>query len=157
MLFAEQIKNQVIEAVNAIYKVQVSDDKISLQPTNADFKGDITLVVFPLLKDSKKSPEQTATAIGEWLMANSGFIDEVNVVKGFLNLVIKPALYTNLFFEMLQQASKDQPQQVSTGNYLVEYSSPNTNKPLHLLYIRNNLLGYSVAGLLKADGKKYLK
>ncbi|WHZ08679.1 MAG: Arginyl-tRNA synthetase [Cytophagales bacterium] len=122
-----------------------------LQPTNQEFEGSHTLVCFPLTKISKKSPEQTATAIGEYLVSNSGIVTRFNVVKGFLNLVIADQVWVEVFKSIY--ADKNFGLLPSNGRELmVEYSSPNTNKPLHLGHLRNNFLGYSVAEIYQALG-----
>jgi len=144
------------EALKSLYNLEV--ETIDFQPTRKDFDGDITIVVFPYLRSSRKGPEQTANEIGEYLKANYNEVDDFNVVKGFLNLVISEKPYitfiennandTNFGFVEITEES------ISS---MVEYSSPNTNKPLHLGHIRNNLLGYSVAEILKASGRKVYK
>ncbi len=144
------------EALKSLYDLEV--ETIDFQPTRKDFEGDITLVVFPFLRSSRKGPEQTAEEIGEYLKSNLNEVDDFNVVKGFLNLVISEKPYITFiennvgddnfgFVEVTENSISS----------MVEYSSPNTNKPLHLGHIRNNLLGYSVAEILKASGRKVYK
>lgn len=131
---------------------------ISFQKTNKEFEGDLTLVVFPFVKLSKKSPEETAKQIGEFLKTNTPEISDYNVVKGFLNLVIDKKYWLDFFKEI--QAHDNWGHTTANENsktIMLEYSSPNTNKPLHLGHIRNNLLGYSVAEILKANGNKVIK
>ncbi len=128
-----------------------SIDNIQLQPTNPEFEGSYTLVCFPLAKISKKGPEQTAVAIGEYLKANTKVVDRFNVVKGFLNLVIADAFWIEAFKSIYDDKNFG----VAAANgkeIMVEYSSPNTNKPLHLGHLRNNFLGWSVAEIYKAIG-----
>ncbi len=131
-------------------------ENIQLQPTNPEFEGSYTLVCFPLAKISRKGPEQTAVAIGEYLKANTKVVDRFNVVKGFLNLVIADAFWVEAFKSIYEDKSFG----VAASNgkeVMVEYSSPNTNKPLHLGHLRNNFLGWSVAEIYKAIGYKVHK
>jgi arginyl-tRNA synthetase len=131
-------------------------EQLQLQPTNEGFEGSHTLVCFPLRKLSKKSPEETARLIGEYLVANSGLVTRYNVVKGFLNLVIADVVWASVFESIY--ANQNFGVEPSTGKeIMVEYSSPNTNKPLHLGHLRNNFLGYSVAEIYKALGYKVHK
>ncbi len=144
-----QLRSSIQSAVSSLFDVQV--DQFQLQPTNAEFEGSHTLVCFPLAKISKKGPEQTASAIGEYLVANSEIVTRFNVVKGFLNLVIADKVWVEVFKSIY--ADKNFGTLASNGRELmVEYSSPNTNKPLHLGHLRNNFLGYSVAEIYKALG-----
>lgn len=144
-----QLRTEIQKAVTALFNQQV--EQLQIQPTNAEFEGSHTLVCFPLAKISKKGPEQTATAIGEYLVANSGIVSRFNVVKGFLNLVIADSVWVKVFQSIY--ADKNFGLLPSNGRELmVEYSSPNTNKPLHLGHLRNNFLGYSVAEIYKALG-----
>ncbi len=144
------------EAVKAIYGASVEASALQVQPTRKEFEGDYTLVVFPLLRVTRQSPDATADAIGEWLQANCPEISAFNSVKGFLNLSL-----SNLYWrESLESiaADGDYGRLPSTGRrIMVEFSSPNTNKPLHLGHIRNNLLGSSVSDLLKAAGNEVIK
>jgi arginyl-tRNA synthetase len=144
-----QLRNEIQKAVHALFNHTV--EQLQLQPTNAEFEGSHTLVCFPLAKMSKKGPEQTATAIGEYLVANSGIVSRFNVVKGFLNLVIADSVWVDVFKDIY--ADKNFGTLAPNGQeIMVEYSSPNTNKPLHLGHLRNNFLGYSVAEIYKAIG-----
>ena len=131
-------------------------DQIEFQETRKDFEGDITIVVFPLLKLIKGNPVDIANKIGEYLLENAEIVVQFNVVKGFLNLVISDAYYVD-FFNQISNGSNFGFESAKDHAIMVEYSSPNTNKPLHLGHIRNNLLGYSVAEILKASGKKVYK
>ena len=143
-------------AVEALYGTSVPENTLQVQITRKEFEGDYTLVVFPLLKISKSKPEDTGNAIGEWLKANCPEIASYNTVKGFLNISLSTVYWNELFAGMA--AAEDYGQHAPTGKtIMVEYSSPNTNKPLHLGHIRNNLLGFSVAKLLEANGHKVLK
>ena len=144
------------EAIQALYGVEIPEAQLQVQVTRKEFEGDYTLVVFPLLKISKTTPENTGNAIGEWLKANSPEIAGYNTVKGFLNISFSEVYWNNVFAEIA--AAEDFGQLAPTGKtIMVEYSSPNTNKPLHLGHIRNNLLGYSVATILKANGHNVIK
>ena len=139
------------KAIFELYKEEVAEGVINIQETRKEFEGQATIVVFPITKISKKSPEQTATEIGEYLVANVTDITKFNVVKGFLNLSIAESYFLKQFNEEI--LSPDFGVYAPNGKkVMVEYSSPNTNKPLHLGHVRNNLLGYSVSELLKAYG-----
>ncbi|MCZ4696105.1 arginine--tRNA ligase [Ancylomarina euxinus] len=152
------IKGKVVEAISACYGQKVEEDSVQIQKTRREFEGDLTVVVFPFLRFSKKSPEETANDLGNFLQENIDAIPSFNIVKGFLNLVIDNSYWLSVLNEA-----------VITDNYgfipltegakkvMIEYSSPNTNKPLHLGHIRNNLLGYSVAQILKANGLEVIK
>ena len=145
------------EAVKSLYAVEAADAQIQLQKTRPEFEGNITLVVFPFVKLARKAPQMVASEIGEWLMANGeGLIARFNAVQGFLNLVINDAFWVKQLeaidadVNYGQQPNRDQ-------LMMVEYSSPNTNKPLHLGHVRNNLLGYSIAKIQEANGWKVVK
>ncbi len=147
---------QIEKAIQDLYQVTV--DKVEYQATRKEFEGDITVVIFPFLKQIKGNPVEIGTKIGDYLVANTTVIDRFNVVKGFLNLVVADAYYLDFFGSIRNEAHFGF--QTPTENeqaVLVEYSSPNTNKPLHLGHVRNNLLGFSVAEILKASGKKVYK
>jgi arginyl-tRNA synthetase len=144
----------VKEGIKTIYKLDI--DQIEFQETRKDFEGDITIVVFPLLKLIRGNPVDIANKIGEYLLEHSEIVVQFNVVKGFLNLVISDAYYVD-FFNGISKGSNFGLVSAQDHAIMVEYSSPNTNKPLHLGHIRNNLLGYSVAEILKASGKKVYK
>ncbi|MBE5319499.1 arginine--tRNA ligase [Pedobacter sp. MR2016-19] len=144
------------KAIFELYKEEVAESVINIQETRKEFEGQATIVVFPITKISKKSPEQTATEIGEYLVANVADITKFNVVKGFLNLSIAESYFLKQFNEEI--LSPDFGVYAPNGKkVMVEYSSPNTNKPLHLGHVRNNLLGYSVSELLKAYGYDVVK
>ena len=150
------IASKAAEAINVLYNAGMDASALQVQVTRKEFEGDFTLVVFPLLRVSRTTPEATGTAIGEWLKANVPEISGFNVVKGFLNILLSPLYWNELFTAVSQDASFGQ--LPSTGrNIMVEFSSPNTNKPLHLGHIRNNLLGDSVSALLKAAGNNVIK
>ena len=144
------------KAVVALYGAEPADNLIQVQPTRKEFEGDVTLVVFPLLKTSRKAPEATATEIGGWLCGNDPQIDRFNVVKGFLNLKLAGSYWTAALSGIAAQPDYGQ-LPASGKTVMVEFSSPNTNKPLHLGHVRNNLLGWSVSQLLAACGHKVLK
>jgi len=145
-----------LQAVKELYQQEIAESVINIQETRKEFEGQVTIVVFPITKISKKSPEETATAIGEYLVANVAEITAFNVVKGFLNLSIADDYWLGLLNNEL--LSDDFGKVKPNGKkVMVEYSSPNTNKPLHLGHVRNNLLGYAVAELLKADGYEVFK
>ena len=144
------------EAIQTLYNVEMPAAQLQVQVTRKEFEGDYTLVVFPLLKVSKTTPENTGNAIGEWLKTNVPEIAGYNTVKGFLNLSFSEVYWNNVFAEIA--AAQDFGQLAPTGRtIMVEYSSPNTNKPLHLGHIRNNLLGWSVAKLLEVCGNNVMK
>ena len=153
-----QICSAVIEAVKELYGQDVPATMVGLQKTKANFEGNLTLVVFPFLKMSRKKPEDTAQEIGEYLQRNCKAVADFNVVKGFLNLVIAPAAWLGLLNDISaddhfgeKKATEDSPL------VMIEYSSPNTNKPLHLGHVRNNLLGWSLAQIMEANGNKVVK
>ena len=149
------ISNVVAEVVAELYG-EVTPAQIQIQKTRKEFEGDYTLVTFPLLKMSRKSPEATATEIGEKLVAKSSEISAFNVIKGFLNISLSASFWQGRFAEIV--AAENYGVAESNGKtIMVEYSSPNTNKPLHLGHIRNNLLGYSVSQILAANGNKVIK
>lgn len=157
MMSAENfIAAKASEAIKAVYGADMTPETLQVQPTRKEFEGDYTLVVFPLLRITRQSPDATGNALGEWLKANCPEVSAFNSVKGFLNLSL-----SNLYWkESLESiaANPDFGQLPSTGRrIMVEFSSPNTNKPLHLGHVRNNLLGASVSNLLKAAGNEVIK
>ena len=148
----------VADAVKHLYGAEIGTEKMQLQKTRKEFEGDFTLVVFPFLALSKKRPEETAQEIGEYLKANQPLVASFNVVKGFLNLAIS----TNYWIELLKHIDATEkwgttPVTEASPLVMVEYSSPNTNKPLHLGHIRNNLLGYALSNIIAANGNKVVK
>ncbi len=147
----------VQQALTTLYGVETDEKNIQLQKTRKEFEGDITLVVFPFVKAVRKSPEQIANELGEALVQNVREVEAFNVVKGFLNLVIAPAYWIEKFSAIYPQADFGLNPSPSGETYMVEYSSPNTNKPLHLGHLRNNFLGYSVAEIMKAAGHTVYK
>ena len=153
-----QLIQPITDAVKELFKADIPANQINFQKTRKEFDGDITLVVFPMVRLAKKSPEQTADDIGSYLVQHVDSVENYNVVKGFLNIVVSQSFWLNAYAKAFQ--TKDYGR-VSTGNdsplTVVESCSPNTNKPLHLGHIRNNLLGYSVAEIIKASGKRVKK
>jgi len=150
--------NPVLTAVKELFGADLPETQVNFQTTRKEFEGDITLVVFPMVRFAKKGPEQTAEDLGNYLVENIEFVEKFNVVKGFLNMVISESYWLETYAKAFQaddfgrvEATENDPQIV------VEYSSPNTNKPLHLGHVRNNLLGYSVAEIIKASGKRVKK
>lgn len=153
-----RLQEVIINAIDSLYGQVVTVGQLSLQKTKKEFEGHYTLVVFPFLKMSKKGPEQTAQEIGEWLKANASEVSSFNVIKGFLNLTIATTCWIDVLNEVhtaenygITKADDNSPL------VMVEYSSPNTNKPLHLGHIRNNLLGFALSEVLKANGNRVVK
>jgi len=151
------LKEKVIDAVQKIYGQLAEEKTIQIQRTRKDFEGDFTLVVFPLLRVSKKPPEQTASEIGEYLKSEVSEIKDYNVIKGFLNLVVDNDFWISFLNSSIQNKNFGYKKVANPQKILIEYSSPNTNKPLHLGHIRNNLLGYSVANILETQGHEVVK
>lgn len=149
------LKAKVKEAVKSIFDIELPS--VEFQPTRKDFEGDITVVVFPMLRHIKGNPEQIGKQIGAFLEEQVEEVSGFNVIKGFLNLIIDDAFYLHFFDSIYETENYGYAVNGDTDAIMVEYSSPNTNKPLHLGHIRNNLLGYSVAEILKASGKKVYK
>ncbi len=158
MLIEQTLKENIAKAVRELYGAEIQPESIQIQPTRKDVEGDLTVVVFPFLRYSKKSPEQTAGDLGEFLQKNVEDISSFAVVKGFLNLTISQAYWVK---QLLEAAGTENygctPAADDAPLVMIEYSSPNTNKPLHLGHIRNNLLGYSLAEIMKANGNKVVK
>lgn len=158
MTIQDIISQGVADAVKALYGVETDPRQASPSPTKKEFEGNLTVVVFPYLKASRKSPEQTASEIGEWLIANVEAIERFNVIKGFLNLSVASAFWRDQLMGIASCENYGFRKATETSPLvMVEYSSPNTNKPLHLGHVRNNLLGYSVAEILKANGNRVVK
>ncbi len=152
------IAESTAQAVQALYGVEVAVDSIVPQTTKKEFEGNLTIVVFPFLKASHKRPEDTAQEIGDYLVANCEAVEKYNVIKGFLNITIKPSFWTGVLQHIAQEPDYGmKPVTDDSKLVMVEYSSPNTNKPLHLGHVRNNLLGYSLAKILEANGNKVVK
>ncbi|MBD5289522.1 MAG: arginine--tRNA ligase [Bacteroides sp.] len=148
----------VAQAVKSLYGVDADPAKIAPSATKKEFEGDLTVMVFPFVKAARKSPEQTGAEIGEWLVNNVEAVSAFNVIKGFLNITIDPAFWLHAL-----EAAAENPQfgiknaGPDSPLVMIEYSSPNTNKPLHLGHVRNNLLGYSLSRILEADGNRVIK
>lgn len=159
MEILKKITAVILEAIDNIYSHKLDESALQLQKTKKEFNGHITLVTFPLLKVSRKSPEETATQIGEYILGNHpDIVSEIQVVKGFLNMTISSRLWIEELGTII--SDKDFGHTKPTDEsplIMVEYSSPNTNKPLHLGHIRNNLLGYSISEILKANGNRVVK
>ena len=158
MNIISEINKAALEAVKALYGQDVPEKMVQVQKTKKEFEGSLTLVVFPFLKISKKKPEDTAAEIGEWMKQNCKAVADYNVVKGFLNIVIDTAAWIGMLNDINadehygeKQATEDSPL------VMIEYSSPNTNTPLHLGHVRNNLLGWSLAQIMAANGNKVVK
>ena len=154
----KQLISAVVKAVKELYGQEVPESMVQLQKTKAGFEGNLTVVVFPFLKMSRKKPDLTAQEMGEWLAKNCPLVEGFNAVGGFLNLVLSQAVWADMLLKIdadehfgEQQATDDSPL------VMVEYSSPNTNKPLHLGHVRNNLLGWSLAQILAANGNRVVK
>ena len=152
------LAQSVVEAIKSLYGADFSAEKIQIQKTRKEFDGDFTVVVFPFLALSKKRPEETAQEIGEYIKSTQPVVEGFNVVKGFLNLSIS----TNYWIQLLEKIENDEkwgtvPVTEESPLVMVEYSSPNTNKPLHLGHIRNNLLGYALSNIIEACGNKVIK
>ena len=158
MVIEQQITGSVIAGIKELYGADVAEAQVQLQKTKKEFKGHLTLVVFPFLRMSKKSPEQTAQELGEYLVKNEPAVAEFNVIKGFLNLTVASGCWIDLLNEI--NAAPEYCFTKATENsplVMIEYSSPNTNKPLHLGHVRNNLLGYSLSKIMEANGNKVVK
>lgn len=155
MNIQEVLAQKVKDAVSSIYNAELPS--VEFQPTRKDFEGDVTVVVFPMLRVVKGNPVEIGTKIGEYLQEHVDEVSKFNVVKGFLNIVINDAFYLDFFNSIKTAPDFGYVTTPSKDAVMVEYSSPNTNKPLHLGHIRNNLLGYSVSEILKAAGKKVYK
>ena len=158
MKIEKQLATAAAAAVQALYGHEIAAGQVTLQKTKKDFEGHLTLVVFPFLRISKKKPQDTAAEIGEWIKANTQLIASYNAVGGFLNLVIAPACWVDL----LEEINADPRFGItapteSSPLVMIEYSSPNTNKPLHLGHVRNNLLGWALAGVIEANGNRVVK
>ena len=158
MTIEAQIVSSVIDGINALYGQEATATQVQLQKTKKEFEGHLTLVVFPFLKMSRKSPEQTANEIGEYLKTNCPAIAAYNVIKGFLNLTISSACWIDLLNSIHANATYGLTSATETSPLvMIEYSSPNTNKPLHLGHVRNNLLGNALANIIAANGNRVVK
>ncbi len=158
MKIDQQLTQAVIDAVKALYGHDITEEQVTLQKTKKEFEGHLTLVVFPFLRISRKKPEDTASEIGAWIKDNTSLIASYNAVKGFLNLVIAPAQWVALLDDINADSEFGitRPDEKSPL-VMIEYSSPNTNKPLHLGHVRNNLLGWALANVVEANGNRVVK
>ena len=158
MKIEQIISDAAVKAVKALYGIEAAPGTTVPQKTKKEFEGTLTLVVFPFLKASHKAPEATAQEIGEYLLANEPAVASFNVIKGFLNLVIAPSFWSQMLHHIDEEADFGTHKAAADAPLvMVEYSSPNTNKPLHLGHVRNNLLGYSLSEILKANGNRVVK
>ena len=158
MKIEQQLNQAVREAVKALYGQDITPERCTLQKTKTEFEGHLTLVVFPFLRMSRKKPEDTATEIGQWIKDHTELIASFNVVKGFLNLVIAPAQWVALLDDINADAAYGITKPTADSPLvMIEYSSPNTNKPLHLGHVRNNLLGWALANVVEANGNRVVK
>ena len=158
MVIEQQITGSVIAGIKELYGADVTEAQVQLQKTKKEFKGHLTLVVFPFLRMSKKSPEQTAQELGEYLVKNEPAVAEFNVIKGFLNLTVACGCWIDLLNEINAQPEYGFTKATENSPLvMIEYSSPNTNKPLHLGHVRNNLLGYSLSKIMEANVNKLVK
>ena len=152
------ISQATADAVKALYGLELPADKIVPQTTKKEFEGNLTIVVFPFVKAAKKSPEATAQEIGEYLQANCEAVKSFNVIKGFLNIVIEPTFWVGVLNHIAETPDYGfKPVTEDSELVMIEYSSPNTNKPLHLGHVRNNLLGYSLSRIMTANGYNVVK
>ncbi|MCF0181391.1 MAG: arginine--tRNA ligase, partial [Muribaculaceae bacterium] len=146
------------QAVKALYGVDFPVEKIVPQSTKKEFEGNLTIVVFPFLKASHKAPDATAQEIGEFLAQHCDAVEKFNVIKGFLNITIRPTFWTSILNNVAAEPNFGfVPVTSDSPLVMIEYSSPNTNKPLHLGHVRNNLLGYSLSRIMEACGNKVVK
>ena len=152
MTIEKMLTQQVLEAVKACYGVELTEKDVQLQETRKEFAGDLTVVVFPFTRYSRKSPEETAKELGKYLKQNIEEVETYNVIKGFLNVVISSAYWIEVLNDVAKEEKYGYAKEPSGKTYMIEYSSPNTNKPLHLGHIRNNFLGWSVSEIQKANG-----
>ena len=158
MNIEQQIMSAAQAAVKALYQQEVPEKMVQLQKTRSEFEGNLTLVVFPFVKMARKSPEQTAQELGEYLQANCEAVAKFNVVKGFLNLTVSNEAWLSLLSDMdKEEHYGEKAANENSPLVMIEYSSPNTNKPLHLGHVRNNLLGWSLAQIMQANGNKVVK
>ena len=151
------LREKAAQAVNELYKVEITASDIQLQQTRPEFEGDYTIVVFPLTKVSRKSPQETAEELGAALVSNVEQIEKFEIVKGFLNILFTNETWLDYLKDLGNSQELSWGKSAKPRKVMVEYSSPNTNKPLHLGHVRNNLLGYSVAEILKARGHEVIK
>ncbi len=157
MKLEQEIQNNTINAFKELYDADIGPSEVQVESTRKEFEGDRTVIVFPLLKYSRKKPEETGKAVGEYLVKNLDFIESYEVIKGFVNLTIHKNFWQHFLDAANKEAAVRIAQHEEPQTIMVEYSSPNTNKPQHLGHIRNNLLGYSISEILKARGHQVIK
>ena len=158
MSIIQSLQQATAEAVQALYGQMPTPEQLQFQKTRSEFEGQWTLVAFPLLKISRKNPAATAQEIGAYLQEHCSLVEGIQIVKGFLNLSIAPAAWVEDFNAIRSDKTFGHKQATADAPFvMVEYSSPNTNKPLHLGHVRNNLLGYSIARILEASGNRVFK
>ena len=159
MQIEQKLTAAIVAAVKTIYGQDVPETMVQLSATKKEFEGHLTLIVFPFLKMSRKRPEDTAEEIGQYLVSNlPDVVARYNVIKGFLNMVIADACWVSLLSEIQQDAHYGlTPVTDESPLVMIEYSSPNTNKPLHLGHVRNNLLGWALAQVMEANGNRVVK
>ena len=158
MNIEQLLTDAVVKAVKACYGADITPEQVQIQKTRPDFEGHLTVVTFPFLRISKRKPEDTGEDLALWLVENTDLVSTFNIVKGFLNLTIAPKKW----IELLENIDADQRYGLATPGEespltMVEYSSPNTNKPLHLGHVRNNLLGWAVSKIAEANGSRVVK
>ncbi len=151
------VSDAIVNGLQSLFSANVLSEQIALEKTKKEFVGDLTFVVFPYVRFSKLNPEQTAASLGEFLLNNTTIIKQYQVVKGFLNLSISPIYWTTFLNENVQNMQYGRPTIGAGQRVMIEYSSPNTNKPLHLGHVRNNLLGYAIASLMDFCGYEVIK
>ena len=156
MKLEELLLNATVEGLNELLGVEIQENQINFKRTLRDFKGDITLLTVPITSLSKKSPEETGEILGAYLLKNTHEVVGFNVIKGFLNLEISDTYWLNFLKSIIGKADYGIAQEKTGKTIMIEYSQPNTNKPLHLGHLRNNMLWYSLANILKANGHKVI-
>lgn len=152
----QELIRLTVEAIKNIFSLDIEPGQVQLEKTNKEFEGDYTIVVFPMVKLIRKNPAEIAESIGNFILAHSNLVEKFNVIKGFLNFTIHSDYWLQFFSQCLSEPDFGFQQPDSSQPYIIEFSSPNTNKPLHLGHIRNNLLGFSISRILKASGKKVI-
>jgi len=157
MMIEQELEIELLEATKSLYGVEIDAKLIQLQKTRKEFEGDFTLVVFPLLRSSKKSPEKTAEEIGDYMQQKSDLLDKYNVVKGFLNLRLNQTIWVDFLDNIMKEENFGFQAAGSNGKVMIEFSSPNTNKPLHLGHLRNNFIGDSISRIYEANGKEVIR
>ena len=157
IMIEQLLTNTLTHAIEKLYGQDVPEDLLQIQKTRPEFEGDFTIVVFPLLRISRKNPEQTANELGNYIVEHLDEVDSYNVIKGFLNLVVSEAYWLEFFESSRKDKDFGFIKPIDSSPVVVEFSSPNTNKPLHLGHVRNNLLGASVSKILKASGQNVVK